>query len=882
MNQKKLQKEARKALKQSSGNGGISQKFKDIIEEKKAMINANSDNQNQSKRELKNIEADKYYPLTLASKYLPIKDIKDGIVITTDKRYLKSIEVSPINFELKNDYDKLDIIDAFESYLRIAPRKMQIKCVSKRASANAMLKALKVAKIKETQPSAISLNEDYARFVQRLAVNEGVERKFYITYEYEADNKLYANFDDAKNQLEDTVRTAKSYLEGCECGILEDDEKSKTYNQARIIYEVLNKNKSRDIPFGINASIVQDKWIKKNGEEARNDLSIAEMVSPEEISFENAKYIKVDDMYYTHMFLSANGGYPSNTVIAWLSDITTMGEGIDVDLFIEREDADAMSSKIFRTTKVNTLRANDANEKGGNTDNARYLNDSVMAGQYLLDGLNNRQDFYYVNTMITISASSVEELETKTKIFKQSMKSKTWDLYNCLHLQEQAYNAYMPFLNLDKRLYKATRRNVLTCNLKGFFPFTSYSMAEGKGIVLGVEKSSHSLIAIDLHDRKTYKNGNTIILGTSGAGKTYTLMLLTGRHRLLHTPTTIITPEKGEEPMRYVKRMGGSIISISPESDKCINVMEIRPKDNEASKYIDGVEVEKSLMIEKVQSLLTFFSLLVPDISYEEKTLVDKAILDVYKDFGITKDNDSIYNPDGTIKTMPILGDLYNKLIREEDTRRVANIMYKLVDGSANTFNKQTNVDLNNEYTLIDISQLKDDMLVIGMYVALDFVWSKYREDRTKKKIIAIDEIWKLLGGSSSELAAQYVLEMFKTARGYGISAIGATQDLSDFYTLANGKYGKGIINNSKIKILLQLETDEANTAQESLDLTENEKNRVKKLKTGEAMIIANQNNLIARIESSDLEHIYITTDSDELNKFKEMKIEKETSQSNN
>ena len=134
------------------------------------------------------------------------------------------------------------------------------------------------------------------------------------------------------------------------------------------------------------------------------------------------------------------------------------------------------------------------------------------------------------------------------------------------------------------------------------------------------------------------------------------------------------------------------------------------------------------------------------------------------------------------------------------ETRRIANILNRLVHGSASSFNRQTNVNLDNSYVVIDISELSGDLLTVGMYIGLDYMWDKAKEDLTCRKQIFIDEVWQIIGASSNALAANYVFEAVKTIRGYGGGVLVATQDLNDFFSLEDGKYGRGILNNCKIK----------------------------------------------------------------------------------
>ena len=197
--------------------------------------------------------------------------------------------------------------------------------------------------------------------------------------------------------------------------------------------------------------------------------------------------------------------------------------------------------------------------------------------------------------------------------------------------------------------------------------------------------------------------------------------------------------------------------------------------------------------------------------------------------------------------------------------KRMANILNRLLHGSASTFSQQTNVNLDNKYTVLDISELSGDLLSVGMFVALDYVWDKAKENRTVEKAIFIDECWQLIGGSGNRLAAEFVLEIFKIIRGYGGSAVCATQDLNDFFALDDGKYGKGIINNCKTKIVLNLEDEEALRVHSILRLSEAELLEITHFERGNGLISTNNNNISVEFKCSQLEKSLITTDRREL-----------------
>lgn len=860
-NKKQLIKEAKKDLVKDKRVKAI----KESGEEKKSFIQDRVEFFKRvaelDKKEYESIEEDDFYPLTLASRYIPIKDIKDGIIETRNGRFLKILEVEPVNYDLKNEHEQNRIINQFEEFLKVAPSNMQIKCVAQKASMQKYTESIDRAKVYEKNEDALNFYEDHKNFVEQIARDDAIARKFYLVYQYEAGATEVRNREHAKKWLDMKADVIIRYLKKCGNEVCDIDDKP-THTQARIIYEILNREKAADIPLEINITNVDRQWEEINGEGTLDSIDIREYVSPQRIDFSNPDCTVVDGTYYAHMVITSNG-YHEWIANAWTSLLTNMGEGIDVDFYITKKNNDDERTKIKQSAKINKIRLMETSDKNDLEPN--NLEDVVDSSRYLLAGINNNQDFYYVNTMITITAETKEELDYKIKQIEDYLKSKEYKINKCVHMQEEAFYSYMPFCELNRQIYNLSKQNMLTTDLAGFYPFTAYELNNGKGVMFGISDANSSIVTLDNFDSHIYKNANMCILGTSGAGKTYTLQTIASRQRMNHIPVTIIAPIKGDEFYRVCKAWNGSFISISPSNDTCINVMEIRARDSIASKLLSGNVVESSLLVEKAQNLLIFFSLLIPDLTHEEKQLIDEAILETYNAFGITHDNASIYDVHGKIKTMPILGDLHVRLDEKPETKRVANILRRLVTGSARSFNQQTNVDLDNEYTVIDISNLTGDLLLVGMFIALEYVWSKAKEDKTKKKAIYIDECWELIGSASNELAAAYVLEIFKTIRGYGGSAVAATQDINDMTALADGKYGKGIINNSKIKIVLQLEADEAKAVQKSLNLTDSETEKIEEFDKGQAMLIANRNNIIVNVRASKLEHYFITTDRKEL-----------------
>ena len=493
------------------------------------------------------------------------------------------------------------------------------------------------------------------------------------------------------------------------------------------------------------------------------------------------------------------------------------------------------------------------------------IDSAVRAGYYLKDGLANNQDFYYINTLITITADSREELEWRTNEMKKLMLSQDLILKPCYFRQDLAFQSVLPLNQLHKSLYELSKRNALTTGAASCYPYVSFEMSDDNGILLGVNKYNNSLIIVDIFNSRIYKNANMVLLGTSGAGKTFTMQLMALRLREKNIQTFILAPLKGHEFRRACHNIGGEFIQISPASKNCINIMEIRKNDKTAEDVIDGERAERSELSAKIQRLHIFFSLLIPDMTHEERQLLDEALIQTYAGKGITHQNESLYDETGSYKAMPVLGDLYDFLKKNTETRRMANILNRLVHGSASTFNQQTNVRLDNKYIVLDISELTGDLLTVGMFLALDYVWDKAKEDRTQEKAIFIDEVWQLIGASSNRLAAEFVLEIFKIIRGYGGAAICATQDINDFLSLDDGKYGKGIINNSKTKIVLNLEDEEAQRVQHILNLSDTEIMNITHFARGNGLILTNNNTVTVEFKASGLETEMITTDREQL-----------------
>ncbi len=807
--------------------------------------------------------------------YLPIDKIANGIIYTTDHRYVKILEIEPINFLLRSAREQQGIIYSFISYLKISPVKLQIKMISKKADINKHLEQAALELSRETNPHCRELQKDYIQFVKKLSSREAVSRRFFLIFEYEPFNvNRKVEEKEILAALETAAQTAKTFLYQCGNQVVTHDNEDEFTTD--VLYTLLNRTLCTEKPLQDRIADVLARYMKEGRQEELDHILINEFIAPESVDFRHSNYVRINGIYHAYLLVPSDG-YKQKVAPGWLSLLINAGEGIDIDFYLHKQPKDKIQQRLGQQIRINRSKIKDASDTNADFDD---LDSAIRSGYFLKAGLANNEDFYYINLLITITASDLEELQWRIQEMKKLLISQDMDLHSCYFLQEQGFLSSLPLANLDKKLYELSKRNVLTTGAASCYPFTSYSICDDNGILFGVNKHNNSLVIADIFDSKQYKNSNICILGCSGAGKTFTMQTMALRMRRKGIQVFIIAPLKGHEFYRACKNVGGEFIQISPASQNCINVMEIRKVDNSVNELLDGPTLDASALASKIQRLHIFFSLLIPDMNHEEKQLLDEALIKTYARKGITHKNESLLDTDhpDQYKEMPILEDVYNILMESPDTKRLAHILNRLVHGSASSFNQKTNVDLTNKYTVLDISELtgSSDLLTVGMFVALDYVWDKAKENRTEEKAIFVDEVWQLIGASSNRLAAEFVLEIAKIIRAYSGAGIFATQDLNDFFALDDGKYGKGIINNCKTKIILNMEDEEAQRVKNILHLSETEVMNITHFQRGNGLISTNNNNITVEFKASTLEKELITTDRQELLEIIERQKHKE------
>ena len=810
--------------------------------------------------------------------YIPIKDIRNGIIETTDGRHIKILEIEPINFLLRSAEEQYNIISSFASWLKISPSQLQFKMVTRKADSNKHIVKLQAELEQEANEACKKLGKDYVNLIREVGSREALTRRFFLIYEYESMSgrkQVSPSYAEIVGTMQTVAQNAKAYFAQCGNSIVQpNDEDQYT---AEILYTFFNRKSCVTEPFESRVDrVILDTMATRKltlGLDPIPNINMRNFIAPRGIDFDHFNYVVMDGMYYTYLYIKKDG-YPNQVRGGWMSSLINAGEGIDVDVILRRENRSRTLDKVGQRIRLNRTKLRSIQDTSTDFEE---LHNSIQAGYFIKNGISNHnEDLFYLSIMITVSARNYDELQWRKQQMVDLLKSMDIFTRDCNFKMEKAFRSVMPLLTPDPLLIKKSQRNVLTSGAASTYMFTSFEMSDDNGVLLGINQHNNSLCIIDFFNTVLNKNANASVFGTSGAGKTYLLQLLALRLRMRGTQCFILAPIKGHEFRRACKQIGGTFIKISPGSKDCINIMEIRITTTPEMDLLDEIDYSEmdSMLAKKIQQLMIFFSLLIPDLSNEEEQMLDETLIKTYAQFGITHDNSSVYKDSGMmrLKKMPILGDLHKNLRDNPLTARIATIVSRFVTGSAQSFNQQTNVDLSNKYIVLDISELKGRLLPVGMMIAMDYCWDTIKSDRTIRKMLFIDEIWQLIGASSNRMAAEFCLEIFKVIRGYGGGAIAASQDLSDFFALEDGKYGRGIINVSKTKIILNLEQDEAEYVRKTLKLTKTEVRSITQFERGQALISSNNNKVPLFIRSSKTEKQIITTDRKELEAILEEK----------
>lgn len=586
--------------------------------------------------------------------------------------------------------------------------------------------------------------------------------------------------------------------------------------------------------------------------------TILDILSPTAIDTKSRDYIVVDGVFHAYLYITGYG-YSTTVGSCWLAPLVEAGEGVNISFSFTRQNREKILSKIAQTTMLNRSRMRDV---GDTRQDYEELDSAITSGLYLKDVMNRQgEDFYYMHTLIEVVADDPDTLEQRVTAVEKLCVSVDMIARRCDYANEQGFLSTLPLVTLDADIERKSRRNALTTGVAAAFPFVSYEHSDRNGIFLGLNLYNKSPVFLDPYDDYKYTNGNWWIGGNSGAGKSVTLQCLAGRLREQGKRVVCVIPKKGHEFRPNCEQLGGLYLRLSPSSRDCPNIMAIRRKTLDAYAGIQELAArDDSVLADKISRLIIWYSLQKKDLTEEDKNYLDASLVECYDRYGITFDNASVVDENGAFKEMPIIPDWYNVLLEKPETKHLAVVLTRYVTGSAAAMGRRNHISIDNKYIVLDTSGMPDDLILPGIYWAIDVANDIIMNAGGELSALIADELWSLVGAGSNPLAAAYVQEMVKTIRGLGGIAITSTQGMQDLFSLEGGKYGKGILDSSRIKFVMQMEEQEARLIQQILNLSEEEVRQITRFRRGEGLLCIGYNHVPVAFHVTKKEYDAITT----------------------
>ena len=824
--------------------------------------------------------------------FINIRDVSDGVIITTDDRYIRIIEIIPTNFFNKDALEQERIVYQFAQYLSHAPRTMQIKVMSVPETAEDYLKILLSYKnlpnaTKETRDMVDDLAKEIKDTVE---IYKLTGNRFFVIYEFE-EFQMAPEFDYVRKVLLGHEFALAECMLKCGCKVVSPRLTDNKYINT-VLYEYILMHFDRLAPdFETHAFKIYEEILERNPLK-KDSLTIEDYLSPKEIAFYDRSFCEVNGKFVSYHYIS---DYRHYVTAGWLNPLLGSSYDVDVDIFFVREDR-TTAKKIVRQSVnmqemvMENLSANTsvAQESRQNMQDALLLREKMY---------NESADMYYLSILVTISADTLDALDDKIREVYNLMESKDMPLLPLDLRQEEGFRSTLPFVRLDKDILHISARNILCGELASVFPFNEPSIFDEGGIFIGKNKAGR-FCAINNFDTSKYDKPHMMIIGSTGSGKTYGSQLLLGRSRMAGAKCFAIAPIKGEEYRRFCENMGGQFIKFTTDGENHVNIFDIRiPDDAESTTAMNpddsGYLRQKSYLSRKLIVVSAYFEILMPYLKPVQRSLLNVAIVDAYKAKGITLDNNSIKNADGTYKEMPIISDVciaLKQMLEPQDdadecsifratmpepqeNKREVNellgIMQQFISGTYSFLNRHTNIkDLDNDYTVFDISDLDssgDKIVGAMMFTIINHIMNLMTEDITQRKVVLIDELWKLVGEGSGQTAA-FVKELYKIIRAYNGCVITASQDIQDWHSKDNESVLNTIINNSQFQVLLKMQQHTLGIVSDKLYLNTETRNQISMFsRRGDAMLICENNAFEIRFDGTPTEHMAITTDPNEL-----------------
>jgi len=557
---------------------------------------------------------------------------------------------------------------------------------------------------------------------------------------------------------------------------------------------------------------------------------------------ENTTYLQMEGKYIRTLFIS---GYPYVANTGWLNMLVNFNHNIDISYHIEQVDPLLALPKLNR--KITELESTKRSMLKDGKVIGSEVTDPLVSAMELKDKIQRGQEkLFQISIYMSLSAESLVELNKITTILETVMSTRLFYIKTAAFQQLEGLQSVLP--RAENLL--SQKRNLDSSSAALIFPFVSSELVQESGILYGINKSNSSLVIID---RFSLNNANSIIFAQSGSGKSYTAKVEILRQLMGGTGVIVIDPER--EYKQLAASVNGTYIKLSAKSKEKIN-----PFDFSVGSY--GSENNLS---EHIQDLTEVISLIVGGLNSEEKAVVDKAIIQTYKEKGFSlkvsyqpKRNRDPRGRKPAEKTFPLLKDFY-KVLKGMKQKDLCNRLAKFVEGSlSSVFDSQTNIELGNRLVVFDLKDLNESLRQIMILCVANFVNSKVRQE-PQKRILVIDEGWLLL---EHEESARFVASLVRRARKYYLGVTIITQAANDFLS---SEYGRAIASQSSLRILMRQDTTTIKKVASEFKLSEYEEHFLLTADRGEALIISDQNHVALKVVASEKEHPLLTTDPKEI-----------------
>jgi conjugal transfer ATP-binding protein TraC len=579
------------------------------------------------------------------------------------------------------------------------------------------------------------------------------------------------------------------------------------------------------------------KSSKKNVPKYTKDLSqsttVRDIIAPQNIDIDFNVLRLNNSSYYRTFFTNITRRFVSSN---WLGPIISFDHSLRISMFIYPVESKSTLDDLRRKIAEMEAEISTDMQRGRVVDPVTQakLEDAMSLQDQLVKGI---ERFFQFSLYVTIPADSVSELETTSKQVSSSLSALLVSSIPTLLQQSEGFNTTLPTC-LDHLM---VTRNMDTTSLATTFPFTSSELTSNEGILYGINQHNGSLV---IFDRFTLENANTVVFAKAGAGKSYTVKLEVLRSLMFGTEVIIIDPEN--EYKTLCDAVGGDYINFSFNSQNRINPFDLS--------LLTQYSEENELNL-KIQSLFSMFKVIMGALSPTEEALLDRAINLAYKMKGIT------YDPATQKRTPPLMEDLYKAFVGMEEPLAIslADRLERFVKGSfTGIVDQPSNIEIKNQFTVFSVRDLEDSLKPIAIFLILDYIWTKMRRD-LRKRILVVDEAWYLMRYPDS---ANFLYGIAKRARKYFLGLTTITQDVEDFL---NTDFGKAIVTNSSIQILMKQSPAGVDKIAQVFYLSEGEKHFLLSANVGEGLFFAGNNHVAVRFVASPDEHKLITTKPSEI-----------------